>query len=68
MAILNRLLQLLELLEQSAELGEYLSTPTGMALAAGYLSYQSLVTSCDVSTAAIVASTAAVILYAAKTT
>lgn len=64
MALLNRFLRLLELLEQTAELGEFLTTPAGLALIICWLSYQGLVlTGCDAPSAAVLASTAALTLH-----
>jgi len=63
-AILNRFLRLLKLLEELAELGDFLVTPTGTTFIFCLLSYQALaLMGCDITAAAILASTAALTLH-----
>ncbi|MEM7648491.1 MAG: hypothetical protein AAF283_04905 [Cyanobacteria bacterium P01_A01_bin.70] len=64
MAILDRFLHFLQLLEDLAELGEFLTTPMGSTLIFCGLSYQALtVLGCAAPSAAILASTAALALH-----
>ncbi|RZM82002.1 hypothetical protein [Leptolyngbya iicbica] len=64
MAILNRLLHFLKLLEELVEFGEFLTTPLGSTGVFCLLSYQAFaLMGCDVTTATILASTAALTLY-----
>lgn len=64
MAILNRFLHLLKLLESVAEFGEFLTQPTGATLIFCLLSDQALaLMGCDATDAAILASTAALTLH-----
>lgn len=64
MAILNRFLRLLELLEQLTDCAEFLTTPSGLAVVACLLSYEALLLAgCDGPSAAILASTAALTLH-----
>lgn len=64
MAILNRFLHLLKLLEDLAEFGDFLVTPTGMPFLLCMVSYQALMAiGCDISAAAILAIAAALTLY-----
>ena len=64
MAILNRFLHFLKLLEEVVEFGEFLTTPVGATLIFCLLSYQALaLMDCDVTTASILASTAALTVY-----
>ncbi|MEM9766618.1 MAG: hypothetical protein AAF892_01885 [Cyanobacteria bacterium P01_D01_bin.71] len=64
MAILNRFLHFLKLLEALVEFGEFLTTPAGTTLIFCLLSYQALcLIGCNVGTAAILASTAALTVY-----
>ncbi|PSN16345.1 hypothetical protein C7271_20305 [filamentous cyanobacterium CCP5] len=64
MAILNRFLRLLELLEQTSQLMEELTTPMGLALGICLFSYQALwIGGCDSSSAAILASAIALALH-----
>jgi hypothetical protein len=63
-AILNRFLRLLKLLEDLADFGEFLTTSTGTAFVFCLLSYQALaLMGCDATAAAILASTAALTLH-----
>ena len=64
MAILNRLLRLLELLECIADFAEYLTTPVGIALFVCLVSYQSLLLArCDGPSAAVLASATALTVH-----
>lgn len=64
MAILNRFLHFLQLLEELAEVGEFLKTPIGSTLVFCGLSYQALsVMGCAAPSAAILASVAALALH-----
>ncbi|MDA0672522.1 MAG: hypothetical protein O3C67_02290 [Cyanobacteria bacterium] len=64
MAILNRFLYLLKLLEELVELGAFLNTPLGTAGVFCLLSYQALILmGCDAVDGAILASTATLTLY-----
>jgi hypothetical protein len=64
MAILNRLLRLLKLLEQMVEFADYLTTPVGITLVFCLLSYQSLLLlQCDAPSAALLASVVALTLH-----
>ncbi|MBE7384320.1 MAG: hypothetical protein F6J95_023260 [Leptolyngbya sp. SIO1E4] len=64
MALLNRFLRLLELLEQATDVVEFLTTPAGIAIATCLLSYQALlVIGCDGPSAAILASATALTLH-----
>jgi len=64
MAILSRLLHFLKFLEELIEFGEFLTTPLGSIGIFCLLSYQAFAfMGCDVTTAAILASTAALSLY-----
>ncbi|MEL6382343.1 MAG: hypothetical protein AAFQ89_07705 [Cyanobacteria bacterium J06626_18] len=64
MAILNRLLRFLELLEHITEFTDFLTTPTGGALLACLLSYAGLLLAgCDSPSAAILASATALTLH-----
>ncbi|MEO0533647.1 MAG: hypothetical protein AAF215_07240 [Cyanobacteria bacterium P01_A01_bin.123] len=66
MAILNRFLRLLKLLEQAADLTEFLTSPTGIALSLCLLSYQAfLLVGCDAPSAAILASVTVLTLHCA---
>lgn len=63
MAILNRFLKLLELLEHASDVAEFLATPTGIALSMAVFSYQALlIAGCDGPTAGILAFTIALTL------
>lgn len=64
MAILNRFLRLLRLLEQVADLTEFLTSPTGLALSFCLLSYQAFLrVGCDAPSAAILASVIVLTLH-----
>lgn len=64
MAILNRFLHFLKLLEELVEFGEFFTTPVGTTIIFCLLSYQALtLLGCDATDAAILASTAALTLY-----
>lgn len=64
MAILSRLLHFLKLLEELVEFGEFFTTPVGTTGIFCLLSYQAFsLMGCDVTAAAILASTAALTLY-----
>ena len=64
MAILNRLLRFLELLEQITEFTDFLMTPVGGAMLACLLSYGGLLwVGCDGASAAILASATALTLH-----
>lgn len=64
MAILNRFLRLLELLEHAIDCADFLTTPPGRAMMACLLSYQALLLAgCDGPTAAILASAVALTLH-----
>lgn len=61
MALLNRFLQLLELLEETADV---LTTPMGIVMAVALLSYQALLwAGCDGLSAAILAGSTALALH-----
>ena len=64
MAILSRLLHLLKLLEELVAFGEFLTTPVGTTAIFCLLSYQAFaLMGCDLTTATILASTAALTLH-----
>ena len=64
MAILNRLLRLLELLEHLIDVAEYLTTPAGVSLAVCLVSYQALMLAgCDGPSAAVLASATALTVH-----
>lgn len=64
MAILNRFLRLLKLLETLVDFGEFLTTSTGSTLIFCLLSYQALaLMGCDATSAAVLASVAALTLH-----
>ena len=64
MAILNRFLRLLKLLEQAADFADWLTVPTGLTAIAALLSYQSLLLiGCDAPSAALLASATALTLH-----
>jgi len=66
MALLNRFLRLLQLLERLAEGMDFLSTPEGGSAIAALLSYQAfLMVGCDAPSAAILASASALTLHCA---
>lgn len=68
MAILNRLLRLLELLEQISDFTDLLLTPTGVAVVICLVSYQALMLAgCDVVSASTLASVVALALHSAYT-
>jgi hypothetical protein len=63
-AILNRFLYLLKLLESVAEFGEFLTAPLGTTLVFCLLSYQALILmECDATSATALASAAALTLH-----
>ena len=64
MAILARFLKLLKWLEDLAEFGDFLTTPVGTTAIFCLLSYQAFAfMGCDVTDAAVLASTAGLTLY-----
>lgn len=64
MAILNRFLRVLELLEQAAELANWLTGTVELAAISALLSYGSLLlVGCEAPSAAILASTLALTLH-----
>lgn len=64
MAILNRFLRLLELLEQATDFAASLTTPPGIAVTVCLFSYQALLLAgCDSPSAAILASAVALTLH-----
>ncbi|MEO1094158.1 MAG: hypothetical protein AAFX01_04585 [Cyanobacteria bacterium J06638_28] len=66
MAILNRLLRLLELLEHISDFTEFLLTSTGLAVVICLVSYQALMLAgCDAASAAVLASVVALALQSA---
>ncbi|NEQ42423.1 MAG: hypothetical protein F6K00_02200 [Leptolyngbya sp. SIOISBB] len=64
MAILARFLNFLKLLEDLADFSDFLTTPVGTTVIFCLLSYQAFaLMGCDVTDAAVLASTAALTLY-----
>lgn len=64
MAILNRFLHLLELLEEIAAFTDFATTPTGVTVVFCLLSHQALMLmGCDVSSSAVLAIAAALTLH-----